>query len=431
MLFVGDDWAEDHHDVELQDSTGQRLARARLPEGLAGVARLHELIAAALPERGDKGIDADEPGRVWIGIETDRGPWVQALVAAGYRVFPINPRQVARYRERHGNAGAKSDVGDAHALADMLRTDGHQLRAISGDSPLAAGVKAMARAHQTLIWERARHALRLRAGLREYFPSALEAFEELAATDTLELLGKAPDPDSAARLTRPQIEAALRRAHRHGVKDKAVALQAALRAPGLTQPVAVVAAFAAVTRAPVAIIAAVNTQIAALERSLRDAFDTHPEADIYRSQPGLGPVLAMRALAEFGDDPDRYADARARKNYAATSPITRQSGKKKTVAARFVHNDRLVDVLSRQAQGALVASPGARRYYDELRGRGVGHFAALRQLGNRLVGILHGCLKNGVPYDEQVAWAHRWPAAGAPNRPASHPGQRQRTQPAY
>lgn len=174
-----------------------------------------------------------------------------------------------------------------------------------------------------------------------------------------------------------------------------------------------VAAFAVVTRALVAVIAAVNTQIAALERSLRGAFDTHPEAEIYRSQPGLGPVLAMRVLAEFGDDPERYADARARKNHAATSPITRQSGKKRTVAARFVHNDRLVDALGRQAQGALVVSPGARCYYDELRGRGVGHFAALRQLGNRLVGILHGCLKTGARYDEQIAWAHRHPSVPA------------------
>ena len=114
MLFVGDDWAEDHHDVELQDTSGRRLARARLPEGLPGVARLHELVAAALPMIGRAdGDDVDESGSVWVGIETDRGPWVQALVAAGYRVFPINPRQVARYRERHGNAGGKSDVGDA------------------------------------------------------------------------------------------------------------------------------------------------------------------------------------------------------------------------------------------------------------------------------------------------------------------------------
>jgi hypothetical protein len=117
-------------------------------------------------------------------------------------------------------------------------------------------------------------------------------------------------------------------------------------------------------------------------------------------------VLGARVLAEFGDDKRRYTDAKARKNYAGTSPITRQSGKKKLVLARYVHNDRLIDALGLQAFAALRASPGARGYYDQLRARGVGHHAALRQLGNRLVGILHGCLKTGNQYDENTAWAH-------------------------
>ena len=135
-------------------------------------------------------------------------------------------------------------------------------------------------------------------------------------------------------------------------------------------------------------------------------FGKHPDAEIYLSQPGLGTILSARVLAEFGDDADRYVDAKARKNYARTSPITRQSGKKKIVLARYVHNDRLIDALGRQAFAALTASPGARAYYDELRGRGTGHHAALRQLANRLVGILHGCLKTGTNYDEHTAWGH-------------------------
>jgi transposase len=122
------------------------------------------------------------------------------------------------------------------------------------------------------------------------------------------------------------------------------------------------------------------------------------------SQPGLGPILGARVLAEFGDDPSRYASAKARKNYAATSPITRQSGKRKTVMARYVHNDRLRDALGRQAYSALTASAGARAYYDQLRARNIAHEAALRQLGNRLVGILHGCLKTRTPYNEATAW---------------------------
>jgi transposase len=124
------------------------------------------------------------------------------------------------------------------------------------------------------------------------------------------------------------------------------------------------------------------------------------------SQPGLGPVLGARVLAEFGDDAHRYATAKARKNYAGTSPITRVSGKKKVALARFVHNDRLIDALVTQAFAALKASPGARAHYDRQHARGAGHNPALRQLANRLVGILHGCLKTSTLYDETTAWSH-------------------------
>ena len=399
MWFVGDDWAEDHHDVEVQDGTGRRLARARLPEGVAGIARLHELIAGVVAE------DA-EPGQVSVGIETDRGPWVAALVAAGYRVFAINPRQVARYRERHGTSGAKSDAADAHTLADMVRTDAHQLRPVAGDSALAEGVKVLTRAHQNLIWDRHRQTLRLRAALREFFPAALAAFPDLTAPDALELLAAAPDPDRAARLSRSKIAAALRRARRRDVEAKAGEVQAALRSAQLTQPAELAGAYAATVRASVALIAAINTQITALGQQVEAHFGRHPDAEIYRSQPGLGDLLGARVLGEFGDDPDRYAGARARKNYAGQAPITRASGKKRIVLARYVRNRRLADALPQQAFCALRASPGARAYYDSLRARGVGHHAALRQLANRLVGILHGCLKTRTRYDETTAWAH-------------------------
>jgi hypothetical protein len=129
-LFVGDDWAEDHHDVELMDAAGRVLARKRLPEGVAGMARLHELIGAHLGDEPDE-------AQVSVGIETDRGPWAAALIAAGYLVFPANPLAAARFRERHAVSGAKSDAGDAHALADMVRTDSLQLRPAAGDSPEA------------------------------------------------------------------------------------------------------------------------------------------------------------------------------------------------------------------------------------------------------------------------------------------------------
>lgn len=397
-FFVGDDWSEAHHDVEVMDPLGRVLAKARLPEGVAGMARLHALLAEQFG-------DAD-PGEVEVvvGIETDRGPWVGALVAAGYLVFAVNPLQAAQYRKRHAVSGAKSDPADAHVLADMVRTDSHQLRAVAGDSAEAEAIKVVTRIHKTMIWERTRTTQRLRAALREYFPAALEAFEDLDATDTLELLTKAPDPASAARLTIAQISAALKRARRRNIGDKAQRIQAALRTEHLGQPAVVTAAYAVSTRALTAVLVVVDEQVKTLQGQVEAHFGRHPAAEIVRSQPGLGPIFGARVLAEFGDDPDRYTSAKARKNYAATSPITIASGKKKVALARYVHNDRLVDALMGQAFAALNASPGARAYYDKQRQRGAEHNPALRQLANRLVGILHGCLKTGTLYNETTAW---------------------------
>ncbi len=388
------------------DPTGRRLSRARLPEGVAGIARLHAMIGEHLGE------DADEAEAV-IGIETDRGPWVQALIAAGYRVFAVNPLSVARFRERHSVSGAKSDTADAHTLADMVRTDSHQLRPVAGDTAATEAVKVVSRAHKTLIWERTRHMNRLRHALRDYFPAALEAFDDLAAADTLELLDKAPDPASAAQLTITQISAALKRARRRSISDRAAAIQATLRTEQLGQPEVVTAAYAATTRAATAVLSTINEQINALQGQVEAHFGQHPAAEVLLSQPGLGSIAGARVLGEFGDDPRRYTSAKCRKNYAGTSPITRQSGKKKTVMTRYVHNDRLLDALAVQAFSALQASPGARAYYDKLRARDIGHRAALRQLANRLVGILHGCLKNRALYDEATAWSHHLEHAAA------------------
>ncbi|MCW2849498.1 MAG: family transposase [Marmoricola sp.] len=236
MLFVGDDWAEGHHDIEIVDDQGMRLAPKRLPEGLEGVTRLHSLIAAQMPEDwADR--DPDEVAElVKVGIETDRGSWVAALVAAGYEVFAVNPLSVARYRQRHSTSGAKSDAADAHLLAEMVRLDRAAHRPIAEDSDLGEGIKLAARTHQSLIWDRSRHVARLRSTLREYFPAALLAFEDLDAPDALELLGRAPEPDQAARLTKTTIAVALTRARRRRVEDRTRELRTIFGAPELRQP---------------------------------------------------------------------------------------------------------------------------------------------------------------------------------------------------
>lgn len=415
LLFIGDDWAEDHHDVELVDDGGRRLARARLPEGLEGITRLHGLVAEyGAASWGDRPSE-EVAAQVVIGIETDRGPWVTALRAAGYQVFAINPLSAARYRQRHSTSGAKSDAGDAQVLAEIVRLDRDHHRAVAGDSDLAGAVKLLARAHRTSVWERTRHVLRLRSTLREYFPAAMEAFEDLAAQDALKFLERAPDPGWAVKLSRSQLMVVLRAARRHHVEAKADVLLAVLRAPGLPQQPTLEGAYASVVAGQISIITALNEQIAQLQKVVAEHFGRHPAADSYLSQPGFGVVLAARALGEFGDDSSRFTDAKARQNYSGQSPITRASGE-----------DRGPGPLRRQPEAGNRAAPaglrrprgltGARAYYDALRGRNIGHHAALRQLANRLVGILPGCLKSGTDYSEETAWQHHQkeaPAAAA------------------
>ncbi|MDQ2729616.1 MAG: IS110 family transposase [Actinomycetota bacterium] len=399
MIFVGDDWAEDHHDVAVMDEAGKVLARRRLPEGVAGVAELHELLAGL----------ADDPGEVVVGIETDRGLWVASLVGAGYGVYALNPLAVARYRERHVTSGAKSDPGDAAVLADVVRTDRHHHREIAGDSEAAQAMKVVARAHQRVIWDRQRQVNRLRSTLREFFPAALEAFgTDLDHPDALGVLGRAPTPALAATLSVSSIGAALRKAGRQrNIEPRAKAIQAVLRGPRLDAPTALADAYGAQVRSAVAVIAEMTRQIAVLEAEVARDFESHPDAKIVRSLPGLGTVLGARVLGEFGDDPERYADGKARRNYAGTSPVTRASGKKRAVLARFIRNRHLADACYQWAFCATNTSPGARAFYDEHRAKGESHDQALRVLSNRLVGILDGCLRNRSLYDEDIAWGHR------------------------
>lgn len=397
-VFVGHDWAEAHHDVLVEDRDGRRLGGGRLPDGLEGVARFHELVAP----------HAEEPAEVVVATETDRGLFVGALVAAGYTVLAVNPMSTSRYRERHTTSGAKSDPGDALVLAELARTDCHNHRPVAGDTELAETVKVLARTHQSLIWTRQRQVNQLRSTLREFYPAALEAFPELGHHDALAVLAIASTPALGRQASRSKIAAALRRGGRQRRIDaRAEEIQAALRTDQLTAPPLVAEAMGSTVVALVAIATELTAQIDRIETDLAASFDQHPDAEIIRSLPGLGMTLGARVLAEFGDDPNRYADAKSRKNYAGTSPITRASGKSHVVLARYARNKRLADACYLWAFATLTHSPGAKAFYDQHRAAGDTHSRALRALSNRLVGILHGCLRHHTPYDEHTAWGHR------------------------
>jgi transposase len=396
MVFVGIDWAEAHHDVCLLDEQGKPLAQRRLAEGLEGVRRLHELVAE----------HAEEPDQVVVGIETDRGLLVRALLGAGYQVYAVNPLAVSRYRDRHTTSRAKSDPGDAKLLADLVRTDRHNHRPIAGDSELVEAIEVVARAHQNLIRTRQRQVNQLRNLLREFYPAALEAFgSDLAGVDAIAILERAPTPGQGRSVSQAKIVSALRKAGRErNLEAKAAEIQACLRAPQLQAPPQLAQAYGRSVASIVRLLRQMNLELASLEKELSEEFEMHPDAEIYLSLPGLGKVLGARVLAEFGDDRARFDNPKARKNYAGSSPITRASGTRRVVLARFIRNRRLADACYLWAFASLQRSPGVRHYYDQQRARDHTHHQALRAVANRLVGILHGCLQHRQLYREEVAW---------------------------
>ena len=278
MLFVGLDWAEDHHDVVMMDDLGGVAARQRVPDGLAGLGLVHELLAGQV----------EDPAEVVVGTETDRGLFVGALVAAGYQVYAVNPLAVSRYRDRHGTSGPKSDAGDAKVLADLVQTDRHHHRPVAGDSELAEAVKVLARTHQSLVWTRQRQVnQQLRSLLREFYPGALAAVGgDLGGRDALAVLQVAPTPTRGRQLSQAKLAATLRRAGRQrGVEDRAAELQAVLRQPQLEPSPVIAEAYGAAVTALVGVIGVLTSQLEQVAEQLQRHFDQHPDAEIVRSLP--------------------------------------------------------------------------------------------------------------------------------------------------
>jgi len=394
MIYIGVDWASDHHDVCVMAEDGSVLTECRISDTLDGVNRLRSLASH----------HDDQSGAVAVGIETAHGLMPRALVVAGYEVYAVNPLAASRYRERHTVSGAKSDAADARMLANLVRTDRLNHRRYVPDSDLVEELRVLTRSHKDLIWAKQRHLNQLRTALRQYYPGIHVAFPELSS-EALMVLRRAPTPAQGRTLTAAQILAALRQGGRQRrLRERADAVREALRLPQMETSPALTSAYGRTVSGEVAVLIALGDEIASLEAHVCQRFEQHSDAPILSSMPGLASVLGARLLAEFGDSPSRYVDAKARKGYAGTAPITRASGTKTLVLVRRARNNRLVDACSRWAFSSLTSSPGARRCYDAKRRRGQSHNEALRALANRWVGILHGCLQHHQTYSEQVAW---------------------------
>jgi transposase len=409
-VFCGVDWAEGHHDVALVDGEGRLVAKRRISESLDGIAELTAMLAAA-------GDSAQAP--IPVSIETPRGLLVAVLRAAGRPIYPINPLAVARYRERSSLSGKKSDHLDAMALANILRTDAHLHRMLPDDSALARSITVLARAYQDAVWRRTKLVQELRARLREYYPGFLAAFgaaagsrgglstTRLASRDARAVLAIAPSPADGRRVSTARVETALRRAGRQRrIGPVAARIVAALRRPQLRQDPVVEQAMRAEILGLLGVLDAVCASVDQLAAALTEAFRKHPDYEIITSFPGLADISGAIVLAEVGDDRNRFTDDRALQAFAGSAPVTRASGKSRTVTRRRTKNNRLAAIGYCWAFTAAARPSPARDHYLRRRGRGDGHPAALRHLFNRMLGQLHHCLATGQTYDPAKAFPH-------------------------
>ncbi|MFE9688131.1 IS110 family transposase [Streptomyces sp. NPDC006285] len=408
MIYCGIDWAEKTHDVALVDDTGQLVAKRHITDDAPGYKILLDLLA----EHGDS-----EANPIPVAIETPRGLLVAVLRTGTRKIFAINPMAAARYRDRHAVSRKKSDPGDALVLANILRTDMHAHRPLPDDSDLARAIAVLARAQQDATWNRQQIANQLRSLLREFYPAALDAVATwangLCRPEARELLKSAPTPAKAARLTRAQIQAALRRAGRkRGIEAEADRLRGIFRGNYAHHPPLVEDALGKQILALVIQLEATCTAADDLAKAVEETFSQHPDAEVLLSFPGLGVQLGARVLAEIGDDHTRFADARSLKAYAGSSPITRASGKKSSITRRWIKNDRLNHAGYLWAFSAITASPGAKAHYRRRRDdHGDWHAAAQRNLFNRMIGQLYHCLQHRKLFDENTAFPTELAAA--------------------
>lgn len=406
MLGVGIDWAEEFHLVAL----------GRPAEGVIEVVRVehHPQAVAALVAR-IAGLEPD-PAGVRVVIETRHGLLVEALVAAGYTVLPVNPELVSR---RRGPARKKDDAEDAR-ICCLLALDRHAgLRRLIPHGELAGELRSIARDDERACRDERRLLNRLRADLLATFPAALTiAGEDLGAPRMLRLLERWPTAQALAAASREEIIGFARAQHSGYLTKFADLVQRALAEDHFTAPAHLAQAKAGTIRLLARQLLLIDAQRKTWEKRMGQLLlggpredqpgQAFPGGEIYLSFPGLGRRLAARIAGEIGEHIEQFSTPNSLQCYAGRAPVTRRSGKRDLVVAhRLACNRYLADAVHKWAFASLRRSAWAKDFYDTQRARGKGHHAALRALGNRWLEVLWHCLTHQVPYDEATHAANR------------------------
>lgn len=391
-VFCGIDWAEIHHDWAVVGPEGKILGQGRIPDTLGGL----QTLLGALDDLG-----GGRPAA--IAIETDQGLLVAELRRTQHAVYPLNPRIVKAYRNRHGVSGAKSDKADAVLMAHIGRTDLWVHRELTDTSDGTRAMGRVARAHQDAIWETKRKANEVRSLLRDYYAGALAAFDptELTSSVAVNVLRLAPTPAAALTLATADLVPALERAGRtRGVLQAATRIHDALTGPAMrTDPLTE----NALGKALLGLLLSLEGALAAeegLKAEVTELVESSRWAALVDSIPGMGAVLAGRILGEIGDDPSRFPTARDLRAYAGTAPVTSASGRKTEVHQRRVTNRRLKAACWQWAFLNATHTLGGQQHYNRRRLVGDKHGGAVLNLANKLVAGLSHCLRTGELWDQ-------------------------------
>ncbi|HKE99830.1 MAG TPA: IS110 family transposase [Actinomycetes bacterium] len=387
-MFAGIDWGAQTHELCVLDHTGKRVDRLRVAHSAEGLQRL----TARLARHGT-------PGQVPVAVERPDGRLVDYLLHAGHPVVAVKPNAIKAWREGEVLSGAKSDPGDARLIAEYLRVRYQQLRMLRPFGDQTRALRALVRSRTELVRQRVAAGNQLRATLEAFWPGAAGIFAELTSPIAVAFLSRFPTPATAAGLTESRLAEFLARRRYSGRRSPADLLSRLRSAPlGITSGLEMLAR-GQVVLAMVRILDALNRSIAALEGSIATHLDQHPDAPIFCSLPRSGCINAAQLLAEWGDCRDVYATPAAVAALAGATPVTKQSGKHRSVHFRWSCNKRLRTAMTTFADNSRHASPWAASVYANAIARGHDHPHALRVLSRAWIRVIWRCWQDQTPYD--------------------------------
>jgi len=389
MWYIGLDWADTHHDVEVMDETGKRVGMRRFAHSAKGLTELKEFVLSIAPE----------PEHLACIVETNHGLLITFLLAAGIPVYPVNPKSANQLRK---SAGAKTDQIDAHLLAKIGRLDLTELRRLEPDSPIVSELKALTRDQDTLIQTQTRLVNQLTACLKEYYPAALNLFAKLQQRSTLLFLQTYPTQEGAAEVSQEEITATLRLARHTNPKRASKKIWEELHRPQLVATPVIVRAKSRLMLSLVKQLLIVIEDLALYDEEISALFLTHPDQPIWSSLPRAAKRLAPRLLSEWGDDRTRYIDANSVQTLAGTAPVPFQSGNYAKAHKRFACLKPLRNVLHQFAWQSTLQEKWALHYYQRKRAEGKTHSMAIRALANIWVRIIYRMWVNKASYQPET-----------------------------